>query len=168
MHCNILNDLSDRVCLRNKTEDSSKSSSNVITGINESKTFIKYIYHANVNIRLMVKNMIQIKFGITINLGVRAKIWKNIMYARGHPLSTYAKFSEKLTFLTPWYAHVCVRIRGLEMLVFRKIWCTYLMDDPLKRLYLESCYMKLWKWQIFRKYYWRFSNYMWWNYKRCR
>ena len=23
-----------------------------------------------------------------------------------HPLSTYAKFSEKLTFLTPWYAHV--------------------------------------------------------------
>ena len=25
---------------------------------------------------------------------------------RGHPLSTYATFSEKLTFLTPWYAHV--------------------------------------------------------------
>ena len=30
----------------------------------------------------------------------------------GHPFSTYANFSEKLTFLTPWYAHVRVRIRG--------------------------------------------------------
>ena len=42
----------------------------------------------------------------------------------------YVKFSEKLTFLTPWYAHVRVRIRGLEMLVFRKILRTYLMDEP--------------------------------------
>ena len=41
----------------------------------------------------------------------------------------YAKFSEKLLFLTPSYAHVRVRIRGLEMLV-RKILRTYLMDDP--------------------------------------
>ena len=31
---------------------------------------------------------------------------------RGHPFSTYAKFSENLTFLTPWYAHVRVRISG--------------------------------------------------------
>ena len=45
---------------------------------------------------------------------------------RGHPLSTYAKFFEKLIFLTPWY--VC--IRGLEMLVFREIVRTYLMDGP--------------------------------------
>ena len=43
----------------------------------------------------------------------------------------YAKFSEKLSFLTPSYAHVRVRIRGLEMLVLRKILRTYLMDDPL-------------------------------------
>ena len=48
----------------------------------------------------------------------------------GHPLSKFAKFSEKLTFLTPWYSHVCVRIRGLEMLVFRNILRMYLMDDP--------------------------------------
>ena len=34
----------------------------------------------------------------------------------------HAKFSEKRTFLTPWYAHVRVRIRGLELFVFRKIW----------------------------------------------
>ena len=50
---------------------------------------------------------------------------------RGHSLSTYAKFSEKLTFLTPWYAHVRVRIRGLKMLIAQKILRTYLMDDPL-------------------------------------
>ena len=37
---------------------------------------------------------------------------------RGHPLSTYAKFSEK-------------PIRGLEMLVFRKILRTYLMDGSI-------------------------------------
>ena len=46
----------------------------------------------------------------------------------GHPLSTLVKFSEKLTFLAPWDAHVRVRIRRLEMLVFRKILCTYLKD----------------------------------------
>ena len=38
-----------------------------------------------------------------------------------HPLSTYAKYSEKLLFLTPWYAHKRVCIRVLEMLVIRKI-----------------------------------------------
>ena len=42
-----------------------------------------------------------------------------------HPFSTYAKFSEKLTFLTPWYTHVRVRIRGSEMLVFRITLRTY-------------------------------------------
>ena len=51
----------------------------------------------------------------------------------GHPLSTYAKFAEKLTFLTPWYARIRVRIRGLEMFVLRKILHTYLMDGPLER-----------------------------------
>ena len=34
---------------------------------------------------------------------------------RVHPLSMYVKFTEKLTFLTPWYAYARVR--------------TYLMDD---------------------------------------
>ena len=34
----------------------------------------------------------------------------------------HVKFSKKRTFLTPWYAHVCVRIRGLEMFIF---WCAY-------------------------------------------
>ena len=30
----------------------------------------------------------------------------------GHSFSTIARFSEKLTFLTPGYAHVGVRMRG--------------------------------------------------------
>ena len=55
--------------------------------------------------------------------------YKNIFIAiitiRDHPFSTYAKFSEKLTFQTPLFAHVRVRIKGSEMLVFRKILRTY-------------------------------------------
>ena len=35
-----------------------------------------------------------------------------------------------------------------------------------KGLYLVSCYMSLWKWEIFSKYYWRrFSGYERWNYR---
>ena len=52
-------------------------------------------------------------------------IKKNEDLLWGYPLSTYAKFSEKLTSLTP-----CVRIRRLEMLVFRRILRTYLMEGP--------------------------------------
>ena len=29
-----------------------------------------------------------------------------------YSFNTYAKFFEELTFLTPWYAHIRVRIRG--------------------------------------------------------
>ena len=32
------------------------------------------------------------------------------------------QISRKRTFLTLWYAQVRVRIRGLQMFVFRKIW----------------------------------------------
>ena len=39
----------------------------------------------------------------------RLSFWK---YSWVHSFSTYAKCSEKLTFLVPWYAHSCVRIRG--------------------------------------------------------
>ena len=52
---------------------------------------------------------------------------------KGHPLRTDVKISEKLTFLTTWYALVRVRIIGLEILVFRKILRTYLTDDPLHK-----------------------------------
>ena len=40
---NTLNDLSNKVCVPNKTEDLNLSVSNMITGINESKTLTKDI-----------------------------------------------------------------------------------------------------------------------------
>ena len=50
--------------------------------INDSKTSTKYIYHMSVNVNLMVKNVIRIKNGRVINVGVSVKIWKNIMCAK--------------------------------------------------------------------------------------
>ena len=53
---------------------------------------------------------------------------KDLFMLMGHPVSAYAKFSEKLTFLTLRYtnnAHVSVRISGVEMLVIQKILRTY-------------------------------------------
>ena len=41
--CNTLNDLSNKVCVLNKTEDLNLSVFNMITGINESKIIIKHI-----------------------------------------------------------------------------------------------------------------------------
>ena len=41
--CNTLNDLSNKVCVPNKTEDSNLSVFNMITGINESKPVTKNI-----------------------------------------------------------------------------------------------------------------------------
>ena len=38
----ILNNLSNNVCIPKKTEDLNKSMFNMITGINESKTLTKY------------------------------------------------------------------------------------------------------------------------------
>ena len=61
---------SNKACVPNETEDLNLSGFNMITGINESKN----IYHANVNVSLMVENVIQIKSGITINVSVSVKI----------------------------------------------------------------------------------------------
>ena len=44
----------------------------MITEINESKTLAS-IYHANVNVNLVVENVIQIKSGITIHVDASAK-----------------------------------------------------------------------------------------------
>ena len=41
--CNALNDLSNKVCVPNKTEDLNLSMFNMITVINESKTLTKHI-----------------------------------------------------------------------------------------------------------------------------
>ena len=42
-NCNTLNDLSNKVCVLNKTEDLNLSMFNMITAINESKTLTKHI-----------------------------------------------------------------------------------------------------------------------------
>ena len=55
--CNTLNDLSNKVCVPNKTEDLNLSVFNMITGINESKTLTKHI-SCNVNVDLMEENVI--------------------------------------------------------------------------------------------------------------
>ena len=39
---------------------------------------------------------------------------------RDHSFSTYAKFSEKLRFFNPWYAHVHVHARGVGHVSFSK------------------------------------------------
>ena len=41
--CNTLNDLSNKVCVPNKTEDLNLSVFSMITGIKESKTLTKHI-----------------------------------------------------------------------------------------------------------------------------
>ena len=41
--CNNLNNLSNKICVPNKTEDLNLSMFNMITGINESKTLTKHI-----------------------------------------------------------------------------------------------------------------------------
>ena len=52
--------LSNKACVPNKTEDLNLSAFNMITGMDESATLTK-IYHVNVNVNLMEKNVIQIK-----------------------------------------------------------------------------------------------------------
>ena len=38
-----------------------------------NQKYLQNIYHANVNVNLMVENLIQIKSGITINVNVSVK-----------------------------------------------------------------------------------------------
>ena len=65
---NILDDLSDKTCVPNKTNDINLSVFNMITRLNESKTLTKNIRHGNIKVNLMEENVIQIKSGITINV----------------------------------------------------------------------------------------------------
>ena len=66
--CNILNDLSNRACVLNKTEDLNLSMFNMVTWINESK-------HISFEWKCMFdeKNVIQINGGIMINVDVSVK-----------------------------------------------------------------------------------------------
>ena len=64
--CNTLNDLSNKVCVPNKTEDLNISIFNMITEINDSKTLAKHI-SCKCKCRFDGKNIIQINDGILIN-----------------------------------------------------------------------------------------------------
>ena len=70
--CNAINDLSNKVCVPNNTEDLNLIMFNMITGIKESKTLIKHISE-NVDVKLMEENLIQIDGGKMINANVSVK-----------------------------------------------------------------------------------------------
>ena len=53
----MMNDLSNKVCDSNKTEELNLSVLNMITGINESKSLTKDI-SCNINVDLMEENVI--------------------------------------------------------------------------------------------------------------
>ena len=71
-NCYTLNDLSNKQCFPNKTEDLDLRLISMITGINEQKQ-LKSIYHANVIVDLMKENVIQINDGIMIGVDVNVK-----------------------------------------------------------------------------------------------
>ena len=71
-NCNNLNDLSNNVCVSNKTEDLNLSVFKMITGVNKSKT-LQSISQANLNVDLMEENVTQINGGITINVDASVK-----------------------------------------------------------------------------------------------
>ena len=80
--CNNINDLSNKVCIPNKTEDLNLSMFSMVAGQNDSKILIK-TYHTNVNVNLMEENVIQSKNGITINVNASVKTiiyMKKIMF----------------------------------------------------------------------------------------
>ena len=53
----------------------------------------------------------------------------DFLLIRDYEFSIYADFFEKLTILTPRYAHVRLRIKGVKMLVFGKFCvCTEWMN----------------------------------------
>ena len=70
--CNTLNELSNKVCVPNKTEDLNLSVFNMITGINESKTLTKHI-SCECKLDLMEENGIRINGAIMMNAYVSVK-----------------------------------------------------------------------------------------------
>ena len=75
---NTLNDLSNRICVPNKTKYLNVHVFNMFTGKNESKIFTKDISY-QCKCRFDGKNVIQINGGTTINVNVSVK---NTMYAK--------------------------------------------------------------------------------------
>ena len=76
--CNTLNDLSDKACIPNKTEDLNIHVFNMITSKKEQKILTKEI-SCECKCRFDEKNIIQINDGTTINDNVSVK---NVMYVK--------------------------------------------------------------------------------------
>ena len=76
--CNTINDLSNKVCVPNKTEHLNLNVFNMIIGINESKTLTKHILCKS-KCKLMRQDISQINGGIIINIDVSVK---NIIHVK--------------------------------------------------------------------------------------
>ena len=72
---NTLNELSNKVCVPNKTEDLNKHVFNMIIRTNELKTLTKNV-SCKFNVNLTIENVIQTKSEITINADACVKIQK--------------------------------------------------------------------------------------------
>ena len=92
--CNNLDDLFDRIGVPNKTEYVNSSVFNMTTRINESKT-LKNIYHAKVNVNLIVEHVIQIKSEITINFNV------NLYQHAKHQFISSLHFGDTFNYKVP-------------------------------------------------------------------
>ena len=74
-----------------------------------------YIYHRIYAMYILPQNStidLILRTVLPIFMQSEAFIYTALYKHKRHLLSTYAEVSEKLTFLTPLYAHVCLRIRG--------------------------------------------------------
>ena len=75
--CKTLDDLSNKVCVPNKSVGLNLSVFGMITGKNTLKISTK-VNNVNVNVNMMVENAIKIKSRIIINIDVSAKIIKYV------------------------------------------------------------------------------------------
>ena len=79
--CNTRNGLSNEICVPNKTSYLCVSVFSMITRINTSKTLTKHTW-CECKCKFFVENVIQIKSGITTNVGARVKTQKSIMFEK--------------------------------------------------------------------------------------
>ena len=89
--CSTLNNLFNKVCVPNKTENLNTYVFYMITGKMNQK-FQQKIYHANVTVNLMEENVLHIKSGITINIGMSIK---SIIYVKKDYIWNPATYSCK-------------------------------------------------------------------------
>ena len=118
--------------IRNLTKWFGKTCLQELSYVMERIGFEFVIGHDIIYIKLKI---LTINIYSSISVKVNFSLW--LVFFSGfelgnHSFSTHENFSEKLTFLAPWYVDVRVGIRGQEMLTFWKILRTYWMNDPLK------------------------------------